>query len=552
VVGALPIINHVLDRMNLEEILQSCLPREDARTKIACSRGLMLLVRNILISREPLYGIGEWARRHAPDLLGLTPEQMPALNDDRSGRWLTRFFASDPPAAAMAVTTHSVREFQVNLDELHNDSTTVTFHGAYVGADRERLRHGRLAPAITFGHNKDHRPDLKQLLYVLTLARDGGVPVQFRACSGNVLDDQTHRETWDLLCELAGRPDFLYVADCKLATVENMTYIHGHGGRFVTVLPRTRKEDDEFRGQLAAGRVTWCPLWEKEDPQGQVVDRFFVSDAPALTAEGYRLLWYYSTRKAELDAAARATAIRRGLLELGELRGKLHGPRTRYRDPAKVHEAITEILEHHSLTGLIRVTVAETPIEKFRQNHRGRPGPNTHYIKQVQRRFDLQYEIDHEQFGAAERLDGVFPLVTNDRQLSELELLHAYKRQPLIEKRFEQMKTDFAIAPVWLKDVERIDALMGVYYLALLAEALLERELRRAMEREGLESLPMYPEGRPCRCPTARRLIDLFDPIQRHEIHQRGQEPVITITELTPLQRRLLRLLGIPASSYGQ
>jgi hypothetical protein len=162
--------------------------------------------------------------------------------------------------------------------------------------------------------------------------------------------------------------------------------------------------------------------------------------------------------------------------------------------------------------------------------------------------------LDHEQLTAAEQLDGVFPLVTNDRKLSELEVLHAYKRQPQIEKRFEQMKTDFAIAPVWLKKVERIAALMAVYYLAMLAEALLERELRKAMEREGLESLPMYPEGRPCRCPTTRRLIDIFDPIQRHEIHQPGKEPTITVTELTPLQlqRRLLRLLRIPASCYGQ
>lgn len=146
----------------------------------------------------------------------------------------------------------------------------------------------------------------------------------------------------------------------------------------------------------------------------------------------------------------------------------------------------------------------------------------------------------------------MFPLVTNDCTLSELELLYAYKRQPLIEKRFEQMKTDFAIAPVWLKNVERVDALLGVYYLALLAEALLERELRKAMEREGLESLPMYPEGRDCRCPTTRRLIDIFDPIQRHEIHQTGQAPTVMVTKLTALRRRLLRLLGIPASSYGQ
>jgi transposase len=371
-------------------------------------------------------------------------------------------------------------------------------------------------------------------------------------CSGNVIDDQTHRQTWDLLHQLAGKPDFLYIADCKLATTENMTYIHGHGGRFVTILPQTRKEDGVFRTQLAAGRILWRPLWEKTDEYDQVVDRFSISDAPMLTAEGFRLIWYHSTRKAELDAATRATSIRRGLLDLAELREKLHGPRTRYRDQAKVYDAVAEILKKYDLSELIPVTVKETPVEKFRQNHRGRPGPNTHYIKQVKHRFDLEYEIDHEKLGAAEVLDGVFPLVTNDRTLSELELLHAYKRQPTIEKRFEQMKTDFAIAPVWLKDVERVDALMGVYYLALLAEALLERELRKAMEREGLESLPMYPEGRACRYPTARRLIDLFDPIQRHEIHQPGKTPVVTVTELTPLQKRLLRLLQIPASSYGQ
>jgi len=511
----------------------------------------VLLVRNILISREPLYGVGEWASRYAPDLLGLTPGQVSALNDDRSGRWLTRFFTSDPPAIALAATTHSVRQFQVALDELHNDSTTVTFCGAYSEAEREREVHGRRTPAITFGHNKDHRPDLKQLLYVLTLSHDGGVPVHFRVCSGNVVDDQTHRETWDLLCQLAGRPDFLYIADCKLATAENMTHIHGHGGRFVTVLPRTRKEHGAFREQLMAARIIWQSLWDKTNDHDQVVDRFSVSDSPTLTTEGYRLVWYHSTRKAELDAATRATGIRRGLLELAELREKLHGPRTRYRDPAKVHEAVAEILKKHGLSELIRVAVQETPVETFRQNRRGRPGANTQYVKQVKSRFDLEYEIDHEKLEAAERMDGVFPLVTNDRTLTELELLHAYKRQPTIEKRFEQMKTDFAIAPVWLKDVKRVDALIGVYYLALLTEALLERELRKAMEREGLESLPMYPEGRACRNPTARRLIDLFDPIQRHEIHQPGKAPTVIVTELTPLQRRLLRLLRIPASSYG-
>ena len=140
--------------------------------------------------------------------------------------------------------------------------------------------------------------------------------------------------------------------------------------------------------------------------------------------------------------------------------------------------------------------------------------------------------------------------MTNDPQLSALVVLQTYKRQPQIEKRFEQLKTDFAVAPVFLKDVGRIEALLCVYFFVLLVEALLERELRQAMAREELESLPLYPEGRACRRPTARRLIDLFEPIQRHTLQSAGAEPTTQVTERSALQRRLLRLLGVPAAGY--
>jgi hypothetical protein len=62
--------------------------------------------------------------------------------------------------------------------------------------------------------------------------------------------------------------------------------------------------------------------------------------------------------------------------------------------------------------------------------------------------------------------------VSNVADLDELELLHAYKRQPTIEKRFSQLKTDFEVAPVYLKAVHRIQALLAVYFFALLLEAL--------------------------------------------------------------------------------
>jgi transposase len=155
------------------------------------------------------------------------------------------------------------------------------------------------------------------------------------------------------------------------------------------------------------------------------------------------------------------------------------------------------------------------------------------------------YHIDHERLAAETVGDGVFPLITNDHSLPDLEMLLAYKSQPALEKRFSNLKTDFEVAPVYLKEASRIQALLCVYFLVLLVESLLERELRRAMDREAIESLPMYPEGRKCRHPTARRLIDLFEDVQRHTLQVGRQPPVVFATQLSRLQRRVLRLFGM-------
>jgi transposase len=545
-VAALPVLDHLLRRLRLRDFFREHLPPEDRRCRVATATGLLVLVQNLLISREPLYGVGEWAARHAPALLGLTPEQLPALNDDRVGRCLDRLFDADIPSLTLAAVTHAVREFGVALDELHNDSTTITFHGDYEDADRERTLRGRLRLAVTWGHNKDHRPDLKQLLYILTVTRDGAVPVQFRVESGNATDDRSHRATWELLCQLTGRRDFLYVADCKLATAENMAHLHHHGGRFLSVLPRTRGEDAAFRTLVRDGHACWRPIHDRLDDEGNVVDRFRVHEPERTSVEGYRLIWYHSRRKAECDALTRHRRLERSLGRLAELRQKLASPRTRYRERAKVSEAVEAILREDDVADWITVAVEEHTTATYRQERRGRPGADTRYVKQESTRFELTYRLDHDRLAEAALCDGVFPLITNVTELSERELLLAYKQQPRIETRFSQLKTDFAVAPVYLKETSRIQALLCVYFFALLVESLLERELRRAMDRAGIASLPLYPEGRACRHPTARRVIELFEEVQRHELSAGHRRPVVFSTELTRLQRRVLRLLGMP------
>jgi transposase len=536
--------------MKLEKFLEDYLPKEPRRSQITAARGLTMLVKNFLLAREPIYGLGEWAAACAPDALGLSAEQVLLLNDDRVGRWMTRLFRSDRPSLLMALIRHVVREFTLHLDELHNDSTTVTFSGAYADAAEEQRRHEQKTLAITWGHNKDHRPDLKQLLYILTITSDGGIPVHFRATSGNVTDDTTHRDTWNLLCQLAGRKDFLYVADCKLATIENMNYIANEHGRFVSVLPRTRREDANFREQVCQGKVVWQRLWDKTNDEGQVLDQFSIADTSGATPEGYRLWWFHSTRKAELDLAVREHRLKRAEQELRNWQQKLRSPRSRHREANKVEAAVTEILKNCDVDGLIDVHIEQSPRDTYRQQRRGRPSKDTVYVKKTSMRLDLHYAINVEAVSRQRLTDGLFPLVTNDTELSALQVLHAYKRQPQVERRFEHLKTDFSLVPVFLKDVGRIEAFLCVYFFTLLTEALLERELRRAMEREGLESLPLYPEGRDCRRPTTRRLIDLFAPIQRHVLSHWGEEPVVLLTELTTLHRKILHLLGLPVTTY--
>lgn len=559
-VGAVPLLNWLFERMRLEESLKRHLPEDDPRTELPTTCALLVLVRNVLLSRQPVYGVGEWAAGFAPDLFDLWRDEVALLHDDRLGGCLERLFESVGPELILAVVRHVVEEFSVSLDELHNDSTSISFYGAYEEAQQEGRRRGRATHAITWGHSKDHRPDLKQMLYILTISEDGGVPVYFTSASGNVVDDRTHCATWDLLHQLVGRPEFLYVADCKLASSENLAHIATRGGRFVTVLPKTYKEDGQFRARLREqpDSVRRRPLYDVTNDKQEIVARYSVCGEEMISGDGYRLLWFHSTRKAELDNLARNRRLQRALSELTDLQTRLTGPRTRFRERAKVEEAVAGLLEQHAVAPWLKVQIEERNQESYRQASPGRPSKGTQYVKQTRPGYSLSYDLDRTALAEAEREDGVFPLLTNDRSFDAEQVLRAYKRQPLIEKRFSQLKTDFAVAPVYLKNVTRIQGLLAIYFLVLLTQTLLERELRRAMVRAELASLPLYPEGRPCARPTTQKILELFEPIQRHELRhlasaaddEDGGE--ILVTALTPVQRKVLQLLGLKPADYGR
>ena len=222
--GPLPLINHFLSRMGLLELLEQHIPTTDGRNTVSHAQALGVLLRSIIVEREPIYRQQESTKEFAAGLFGVDAAQATRLSDDRIGRALDRLFDADRAALLTEVVLAVAQRFGVRMQQLHNDSTSVSLCGQYRQACGRHVR-ARSAPAITFGHPKNHRPDLKQLLFILTIDADGGVPVQFRCADGNTTDVRIHIETWNTLRVLVGRPDLLYVADSKLCAAENMQHI---------------------------------------------------------------------------------------------------------------------------------------------------------------------------------------------------------------------------------------------------------------------------------------------------------------------------------------
>jgi transposase len=546
--GALPIVDHFLARLRVGELLERYLPA-GGLTRLADAAVIGVLVRNLCLAREPLYAIADWARRFDPAALGLAAGDAEALNDDRVGRALDALFDCDRGSLLVELVLAAIAEFEIDCSQLHNDSTSFAVHGAYPTADG-RARAGKPTPRITFGHSKDHRPDLKQLVWILTVAADGAVPLAHRLADGNTADQSTHVQTWDGLCALVGRADFLYVADCKLATREQMGHIDERGGRFVTILPRSRCEDARLREWTRAGGPHWseaarAPGRRRRDPD----DVWSVAAAPIRSAEGYRLVWVHSTRKQQLDEQARSDRAARATRALDALNARLTGPKCRFRERDQVHRAARTAIAPTHAAHLISFDIEQRTERRIREESRG-PGRKPARRRIVRERFTLRYQLDERAVADEAACDGCFPLISNDDRLPAAELLAAYRYQPNLEKRHHQLKHVQHAAPILLKSPARIEALFTCHFIALLCTCLIERELRSAMRRQQVQQLALYPEQRDCRAPTAARVLDLFADTARHRLLRDGALAQAFDPQLTALQRHVLELLAVPPRAY--
>jgi transposase len=550
-VGAAPLLRLLLARLDLPGLLGRHLPPLPGRPPAVPSATVLgVLLTNLLLARQPLYALADWAGRRVPEHLGLLPDQAALLNDDRAGRALDHLHKADRASLLTALVVRAVAAFDIDLSEHHQDTTTVTFSGAY--ANQVPAEQAGRPPWITFGYNKDHRPDLKQLLYSITISADGAVPVHCKVYDGNTTDDQVHKDTWLFLRQLVGHSDFLYVADSKLCTRDNMSLIDGRQGRFLTVMPRTRAEEGWFRDWLQAHEVPWREVHREPNPRRRdgpdVV--YHGAESPQRSSEGYRVLWYRSSQKEQQDRQVRQERLQRARARLEALQAP--SSRRAFRTESEARAAGQRVLQDEKVERWLRLHIDVEAEEDYRQVGPGRPGPNTAYRRIQNRRYRVRGEEDGEALAREARCDGLFPLMTNDQALTLAEALSKYKYQPFVEKRHEQLKAGFAVAPMWLKSVARVESMLWLYFVVELVAALLEREVRRQMDQQGERSLALYPEGRPSEAPTAALVLDALEGHRRHRLlNEQGQELRRFHDSLTAAAQHALALLGVDRAAYG-
>ena len=104
------------------------------------------------------------------------------------------------------------------------------------------------------------------------------------------------------------------------------------------------------------------------------------------------------------------------------------------------------------------------------------------------------------------------------------EVLRTYKGQSQVERRFHHLKGPLAVAPMFLKNPERIAGLLCVLVWALMVLALMERQVRRELKGKPLYGL--YPEGRPSPAPTGPLTGPGAEwPVDRHRSSGRHGRP---------------------------
>ena len=536
-VDVLPMVKHYIAEMRLHELFDRYIPNDNG-CEIKPAQVLCMMIMNIVVAAKPLYKVDEWLIDY---LDGKAEDKMIAgkYNDDRLGRCLDALFLVDRHGLMSEASLSAIKIHNLTTKLIHNDSTTISFAGAYKYQSPAAIR-------LDFGHNKDHRPDYKQIVFGLNTTDDGHVPISYQVFNGNQADVNTHIPNWNNLRNFLANEDFFYIADSKLCSQDNMHHIEKNGGKFITIMPKNRTEVSAFYERLQQGEeIEWQPAYSTEHSRQKGEWIIYQTYSQERSWEGYHIVWVHSSSKKNRDLNTRERRIAKAEDNLKEL---LPGLNKYYlKSPEQIAKAIKEACK--GAGSFLKVEILEEKTTQKVKIGRGRPGANTQYEDREHITYNMKWCRDEEAIAQALKTDGIFPLITN-AALPAAEVLQIYKKQPFLEKRFYTKKSILEVAPVFLKNNQRIEAMMFLYFISLMIVSLIERNIRMQMVENQIESLPILPSKMNTKTPTWNNIRYFFRNVHLALITKNESILQSTVKGVTKTHHLLLTLLKIPLSVY--
>jgi transposase len=542
--GSLAVVAPLLQQMNVAAIIDRHLPA-DPQAEFAFGPLLTLLLAARLANPVALVHVADWAQRSGAALLWDIPPEK--LNDDRLGRALDNFYYQRHSILA-SIALDAAQTFAVPLDRLHYDPTHIVFHGDYAPS-RPRadpaldlLRPFANDPPahITFGHGA-HNTKLLHAGVCAAVDELGAVPLFGHVTDGNHNGHTAIAEQLELLREHLPRQRRLLISDRGTFSAGHLSRCTQQGFTVVCSAPWAdyRALYDAHASQLHWHRASYLSLEQQRrrtcastlplEHYQLAVLRHQLVDPDSNSTIKCRVIFVSSTADAKVAAATRAKAIAKITAGLEHLARSVQQGR-RQTTPEAVARRVAKLFgqrgaAHHFRWELQALTAQEQAL--LPPPARGCRRPTHRFV----------YHLDAASAAAAATYDGLSVLVTTaPRAVSADELFTQFKQQNEVELSHHQWKTPLAVHPVFLKNPRRVEALVFVLLIALMAYHLLQRRYRQQLDEDATPQ-----EQRT----TTETILRAF---QGHtlRIERRSYGRVVHTNQLTVRQRQILQRLGFP------
>ncbi len=569
-IGSSPILEHYIKRMGIVEIIDRMIPVHDGR-KITHGEMVAGLMIYLLNGGRALYRMEQWAQETAI-LSHVFPKYQPNdWTDDRIADTLEELYKAGLAKIEGSVSSNIVITFNISLENIHYDTTSVSMWGTYDDSA------GKPAVVITFGFNKDHRADLKQIVMGMAVSGDGGVPIASGTHNGNTSDSVLPISYWERLRKLAGKNPFCFIGDCKIASKKTLGKICSKNGQFLAPMPMTEAEQTKLLNKLKDNQLrlepvdletekTLRPIYEKrtdrpsnrqkEKNMDQKEDHYKVCEEPLEIEDDkghkhcIRKLIIHSRRLTAQKAETRERHLQKAEKQLQDLRGKLN--KKKLTTPGPIEAAVQRILCTCKAQGLLKFEMKEYTQFLHKKIGKGRPGPLSQYIDEIRTHYDIKVWRDLQTIEQKAMLDGFFLMVSNlgSQRWTPSALLSLYKQQYKVERVFSVLKSPLAVSPMLLSKPKNICSMMSIMTFTLQLYTLIQRQVAQELLRRGYPLDGLMPNKIQTWRPQTDNLLAAFDNVAFVEISQNDRS-YFQSTTLSPLQLEILRILAVPVGSYS-